>query len=378
MVPALAIALVVVGGAMALTFDRLWQGAAAVEIRNAGQAAALAAASRLASDDTLRNDADWPSIGQSARTEAAAIAGQNLVGGIPMQLDDSRDGDIRLGRIIENSIGERVFVETMEQPRTVQVRAWQGRGSRNPVGLLVRDLTGAGRTLSMLVEATADNRISGLRPYAGVNIPALPIAIAAGGTATPGWNVLIEGPQGIDTLGVNPDQTVRPGPDGIREMTAFSAPYEADEKQQLLATLHVIDIGAGLSADVLIEQCRAGWSSDDLDDTAGEIRLGGRPHMYTSMPKIPSRVRSELQRHIGEARLCWAFDAALPTSNPARCQVLCSRLIAVRLLEVQSLPDGMLLVHLQPAVVATRTAVVSETGDEGLANPYVYKVFLSQ
>jgi hypothetical protein len=33
---------------------------------------------------------------------------------------------------------------------------------------------------------------------------------------------------------------------------------------------------------------------------------------------------------------------------------------------------------LQPAVVVTRTALISPFGDDGFINPYIYKVFLSE
>jgi len=378
MVPALAFALVVVGSAIALTFDRLWQDAAAVELRTAGEAAALAAACQLASDDTLKKDADWAGICQSARDVAVEIADQNFVGGVPVRLDVAKDGDVRLGQMIPNSIGEDVFVETEDHPRTVVVRAWQGRGSRNPVGLLVRDLTGAGRLMEFLMVATAENRIEALRPYEGVNVPALPIAICAGNVAMPGWSALIEKQLGPDTCGWNAElKEVEQTADGLPEMTAFSVPQQADQKQQLLATLHLIDIGAGLSDHVLAEQCRNGWSQDDLAKWDGELPCDGRSRAFTSKPKIPAVVRSELSQLIGEVRICWLFETALPTANSDQCQLSCARLVAVRILDVQSLPDGMFGLQVQPAVITTRTAVVSRSGDDSLANPYVYKVYLS-
>ena len=86
---AIALALLVVGGAMALVFDRLWQDAAFLELRSAGEAAALAAANRLAGDESLRKEPDWESLCQEARTAAADVAAKNLVGGLPVKMWDS-------------------------------------------------------------------------------------------------------------------------------------------------------------------------------------------------------------------------------------------------------------------------------------------------
>jgi hypothetical protein len=378
MVPALAMALFVVGSALAFVFDRLWQDAAEIELRTAAEAAALAAAGQLASDDTIRDDADWKLICEKGRIGAADIAGRNSVGGATVSLDSDPNGDVRFGKLVDNAIGERVFVETTAQPNVVYVRARQGRGSSNPVGLLVRDLSGAGRLLQVIVGATAENCIAGVRPYEGVNVPALPIAIYAGNPAV-GWNGLVESRIGPDAWRLGDDgRTVEAGADQIHEMAALSAPNQADEKEQLLATVHVIDVGTGLSEQEVLRQCRDGWSQEDLADQYGELRCDGGAVTYTSKPKISSAVRIELTKLIGQTRLCWLFDSALPTTNRDQCQLTCSRLVAIRILGVQALADGMLALELQPAVIQTRTAIVSETGDDRLMNPYVYKVFLSE
>lgn len=381
MVPALAMALFVVGSALAFVFDRLWQDAAEVELRTAADAAALAAAAQLASDDSIRDGADWKSICETGRLKATEIAARNSVCGIAVSLDSDPHGDIRYGKLVDNAIGERVFVETESEPNVVYVRARQGRGSSNPVGLLVRDLSGAGRLLEVIVGATAANTIAGVRPFEGVNAPGLPIAIHAGNAATAvaGWNGLIEGRLGADAWRVSEDgRTIEQGADQIHEMTALSAPNQADEKEQLLATIHAIDIGAGLSDESLISQCRNGWSQEDLENSNGELRCDGGPQKFTSKPKISSAVRIELTKLIGQTRLCWLFDSATPTANKDQCEVTCPRLVAIRILGVRSLADGMFALDLQPAVIATRTAIVSEEGDDRLINPYVYKVFLSE
>ncbi len=373
MVPAIAMALLVVGSAMALVFDRLWQDAAALELRAAGEAAALAAAHRLAGDETLRKNADFESICQSARTAAADIASRNLVGGLPVKLWDHEDGDVELGQVVENKSGELVFVRTNDRPDCVAVHVEQGRGTSNPLGLLVRDLTGAGRLLRTTVQAKAEHCIAGLRPYEGVNAPMLPIALSALGPT--GWDAsIVAGP---DTCGVpRGTGTIVPGPDGISEMTAWSAPQPADPREQLLATLHVFDIGNGLGGAALAEQCREGWSMNDLRKHAGELRLDGRPLTLKSTPKIPGEVSTALEALVGQTRMCLVYDAVLPGTSPDQWNIVCRRLVAVRILAVQQAAAGMVVLQVQPSVMATRTAITAE-GDLMLWNPYVCKVFLT-
>jgi hypothetical protein len=375
MVPALAIALLVVGGAMAMVFDRLWQDAAFLELRAAGEAAALAAANRLADDDTLRKDADWAAICQSARTAASDIASKNTVGGQSVKLWDDEDGQVELGRIVEDRTGEPVFVRTSDHPDCVAVHIEQGRGASNPVGLLVRDLTGAGRLLRTTVEAKADHSIAGVRPFEGANVPMLPIAISA--ISPTGWTAAETG-AGPDTSGVpRGSKTVVPGPDGISEMTVWSAPLQATPREQMLATVHVFDIGNGLSGEDLAEQCREGWSIDDLRKHKGELRVDGRPLTFRSTPKIPGEVSTALAGLIGQTRMCLVYDAVLPGTSPDQWNVVCHRLVAVRILGVQQLPGNAVVLLMQPAVVVTRTAIVSEFGDDLLMNPYVCKVHLT-
>jgi hypothetical protein len=371
MVPAIAMALLVVGSSMALVFDRLWQDAAFLELRSSGEAAALAAANRLAGDDTLATDANWETINQAARTAAADIAAKNSVGGQPVKLWDDEEGDVEIGREVENSSGEKVFVKTSDRPDCVAVTVEQGRGASNPVGLLVRDLSGAGRLLRTTVVAKADHHVAGLRPYEGVNAPMLPIAISA--IAPTGWDASLAA--GLDTTSVTRGTaTIAPGSDGVPELTALSAPESADEKEQLLATLHVFDIGNGLGGDALAAQCRDGWSVDDLRKHNGELWVDGPLLNLKSTPKIPGEVVTQLQGLIGQARMCLVYDAITPGTSSDEWNLSCRRLVAVRILGVRQGLDGMVVLQLQPAVVVTRTAIVAE--DEALWNPYVCKVEL--
>ena len=112
MVPAIAFAILIVGMALALVVDRLWLDAARVELTAATEAAALAAANRMADDELLRPTADLSVLLDNARQKAAEVAASNYVAGSPLELDTNEDGDIRFGRIVtDKDTGRGRFLE---------------------------------------------------------------------------------------------------------------------------------------------------------------------------------------------------------------------------------------------------------------------------
>jgi len=112
--PFVVFALLVAMCCLALVLDRLWLDSTVVELTRGAEAAALTAAQGLASDDRLRTDVDARARIQTARTAAAEIAVQNLVAGDPLVLDTSPQGDIRFGRLSEQSeTGQTVYLETL-------------------------------------------------------------------------------------------------------------------------------------------------------------------------------------------------------------------------------------------------------------------------
>ena len=124
--PALALALLVIVGAAALVIDRLALDVARHELRNAAEAAALAAARELASDDRLRSDFDPVALQMKARFAAARIANENVVAGQPLILDTSTDRDVRFGQLTADAdSGETLFteIEGQQEPTTVAVNA---------------------------------------------------------------------------------------------------------------------------------------------------------------------------------------------------------------------------------------------------------------
>ncbi len=259
--PFVVFALLVVMCCLALVFDRLWLDSTVVELTRGAEAAALRAAKGLASDDRLLKEVDARARIQTARTAAANIAVQNLVAGDPLVLDTSPQGDIRFGRLIEHSeTGLTVFLETLNNPTSVVVTAERSRGRGNPIALIFKQLTrqSAGDAVAR-AEATIQNRIVGVRPFDGVHVPGLPMAIlkkAAAGERQDTWDVQIEQRQGKDRYSYNEQaKQVVLSPDGIPEIVLKGYSWQS---QPQAANVLLVDLGSDLRDDVLSRQIRNG------------------------------------------------------------------------------------------------------------------------
>ena len=274
--PAVAIALLVTMAGLALIIDRLWLDAADLELTTAAEAAALAAASELVSDDLLKPTPDPELRAELALTAAAYVAGQNVVAGAPVVLNTSPQGDVRFGQLVLDSQSQRVrFVETPINPTTAVVTSMRTRRTNNPVAMFVAGLTQLPfGDIVTRVEATVDNRVIGVRPLENLPVPALPLAIwymDPTGARTDTWNGQILSGAGPDNYGYDPiGHQVLSGPDGIPEITLHS---QANGQQVTDANLTVVDLGTGLNDQELGRQFASGWTADDLTAFGGEFLL---------------------------------------------------------------------------------------------------------
>ena len=394
--PAVAVALLVVMGGLALILDRLWLDAADLELTTASESAALAAARGLASDDLLRPNADPADRLQSAREAASWIAGQNLVAGDPVTVNSDSQGDVRLGRLIldetkKDETKKQVrFEESDDNPTTAVVTARRSRATSNPVGLFVSGLTGIPfGDVSSRVEATIDNRIVGVRPFEGTSVPALPLAIwwkDSTGQRRDTWEQQIDARRGADNYGFEASggQVYR-GADGIPEIVLRSQSRDQKSSQ---SNVLVLDIGTGLRNKELARQFASGWTTDDLADLDGEMRVTtSNPEKFAASPELKHDDREALENLIGEPRICLLYSDARPNSSNSLLQATCVRLVAIRVLAVRDSSDGSCELIAQPCVFATRTALLDaqtpyQTGLTDKAstdsiNPYIYKLQLT-
>ena len=389
--PAVAVALLVAMGGLALILDRLWLDAADLELTTAAESAALAAARGLASDDLLRPNASPSDRLHAAREAAVWIASQNLVAGEPVSINSDPQGDVRLGRLILDEQEKQVrFDETDDNPTTVVVTARRTRATSNPVGLFVSGLTGIPfGDVSSRAEATIDNRIVGVRPFEGAPVPALPLAIwwkDSAGQRRDTWEQQIEARRGPDNYGFEATGgRVYRGSDGIPEIVLRS---QGRDQTSSPSNVLVLDIGNAWQNGKLARQFASGWTTDDLASLDGEMRVApGHPAKFAASPQLKHDDRGALDNMIGEPRICLLYSDARQNGSGALLQAVCVRLVAIRVLAVRDGSDGSCEVVAQPCVFATRTALLDErtpyhtgTADETSTdsiNPYIYKLQLT-
>lgn len=365
----MAIALVVVCSAAALVLNRLWVDAARVELSAAAEAAALAAAAQLADDDLLCDDRDSEERVRRCRAAAADIAARNRVAGRPVQLDVTPGGDIRVGRRIRDAAGNEVFLETNVDPTIAAVFAARLRSRGDPLALLFRGLTGCpDADVVAGAEASIDGRIVGVRPFAGANVPCVPLAILEhDGTDArqDTWTVQIEQRLGADEFGFDTQSgLVIHADDGIPEIT-----LKADPADVAQANMHWIHFGSGLPGVRLAEQIHAGLSTDDLIHYRGELRFDSGPLPVTAAHVDAHLYEDALRGLIGEPRICLLY-VCTTTGGP----VTTTRLVAIRIMAMRADANGRPEIVVQPSVISTRTALIDETADP---NPYIYKLHLT-
>jgi hypothetical protein len=393
MMPAIAMSLLVVGMAVLLVFDKLWVDNSQQELRTVAEAAALAAAGELAGDDLLLlEDASEARIAR-ARQSAATVAQRNLANGSPVTLDIEEGGDVLIGRYVYDELqDEVVLIETAQHPSHVVVTARRPRGM-NPMASASDALDGVTRNeLAETATAALSNAVTGVRPSTHVNVPAWPLAILEVDEATgraDTWRQQIERRLGGDNFAYDSAaQQVILGSDGLPEIIVHSAPVDPDTEDQLLANVHIIDIGTGLYPAPVAEQIRLGWSQSHLTAFGGEFSLAAGPLMLECDAVFAGEPAVALSEMIGSCRICVLYNSCIP-GQQGLGQLNATRLVAARLMDVRELSDGTLACVLQPGVVATRTAVTSEViplgtpsasdplTSDGVTNPYIYRLFLT-
>ena len=395
-----AVALIVVMSGIALILDRLWLEAADLELTAAAESAALAAGRELANDDLLRLAPNHAERLQAARDAAAWVASENRVAGHPVELNSEPQGDVRLGHLILDEHEQQVrFDETDDNPTTVVVTAQRSRRANNPVGLFISGLTGIPwGDVASRVEASIDNRIVGVRPFDGTPVPALPLAIwmkDPAGKSLDTWEQQIEARRGRDDFTYESRSgQVFSGADGIPEIV-LRAPGRArsngNSPPSSQPNLLVLDIGTGLQDEAVARQFASGWTTDDLADFDGELRVSTtHPEQLAAAADLNHHDRDALDNLIGEPRICLLFSEASLKGQTRQWQATCVRLIAIRVLSIRDGEDGSCELIAQPCVFATRTALLEEqtpyhTGGlvdaaatGSTANPYIYKLQLTQ
>lgn len=386
-VPIVAAALVAVLGVLALVIDRLWVDAAKVELLRAAEAAALAGARCLADDDRLKRDADPAVIAGAAALSAVEMGRKNYVAGRPLELDF--EADVAVGAYAESeSTGRSMFLTETGDPQTVIVRPALLRGRNNPVALLIRAVHGPDfAELSVRVEASVNNLVYGVRPLLDTAVPALPLGILRKETTDqkrPSWSSEIDGKAGADLWGYDlTTRSVVHEPDGIPEITltlddesGVADGETTPASRKVNAAL--LKFGSESSSERLPRQLAQGLTAVDLERTGGELTPDHRPFNTSAKFRLASRDVKSLSALGGEARLLLLYSERPAPGPNEQAQVRCEALVAGRIVNIEHQTGQPVRIILQPAVVATRTAIASD--EEHVVrkpNPYLYHLSLT-
>ncbi|MFV0444592.1 MAG: pilus assembly protein TadG-related protein [Planctomycetaceae bacterium] len=383
LLPFIAIAILTVGCCLALVLDRLWLSAARGELQTAAESAALAAAGRLADDERINLQTEPQRLTNFARDVAVEAASRNRCGGQPVLLNTEPGGHLQFGGYALNlDNGLREFQARESLPTTVRCRLEKSRALGNPIARLFGGLTGqqGGDAIGM-AEATLSNLVIGVRPFAGGPVPALPLAIwerDPQGERLDTWSSQIEGGGGSDNWTF--DHTTRrviAGSDGLPEMTLQPMPAGGKPED---ANMQLVGVGTSLRDSDLTRQVFQGWSHGDLANWGGEFRLDGKTLPVNCRADLSNDVMQSFSQQVGQKRLALLYKRLQPVSG-AEGELTPTRFVAVRIMSVDA-ASGTPQIIVQPTVVATRTALVTEealTPDEAAdwANPYLYKISLT-
>lgn len=408
--PALALALLAVLGGAALVVDRLALDNAKQELRTAAEAAALAAARELASDDRLRTDFDPAALRMKSRFAAARIAIENVIAGEALTLNTDPRGDVRFGQPrVDPETGETIFVEAEghEDSTSVVVHARRTSDRDSAVPLPMRMLYApTDADVAAVAEASINFGVIGLRPVDELRIPTLPLAIlsqavvkqdstsekspatrdsrsTAGQTTKPqppsaaSWVRDIEQRHGTDRFGYDASTgEVTQTSDGIPEITLRTAARSADPKSNAF----VLALTGDMTQDRLHRHICDGWSADDLQPLGGELLFGHGPLNLAGLRGVDSNVLcGALRKVIGQPRVVFLYDRELGDTRASVASLHISKMVAGRVMSVRELSNGECEIVFQPAVLATRSAVTlsdeSESGSE--KNKYVANLRLT-
>ncbi len=379
--PMVAVALLVAMLGIALIIDRLWLSSAKLELTAAAEAAAFAAGRELASDARLISPQAAAALLDQARYAAEDIAAQNLVAGGPIHLD-VHGGDLRfVKQQPSHDPGQATeIVETDRDPTEVWIHAQRTRYRGNPVALFMRELTRRpfGDVVAD-VSVRLNNHIVGIRPFADVAAPVLPLAIwqlDPAGKRKDTWQTAIEDRQGTDQYGYdNQRHVVIMQPDGIPELALITAKRGGPATD---ANLQLLDLGTNLDPALVEQQMLLGLTREQLETHGGELRLSGGSTAFPSVPQLDGRERTALEEHLGAQRVVLLYSQATPVGKNGYQQAACVEFVAIRLLTVNDLPDGRCQLIVQPTVMTSRMAI-AETNPSSLdeGNRYLYRLELN-
>lgn len=339
---------------------------AKTESQNGADAAALAAAYQLASDDLLTQSSRRAEARiRRARSAALTLGQENFAAGERLQLDanptNDQDGDIVFGKLDHPQGGTfRVVSGNPANWIGDQVNAVQITTRRSPVRSPVGG--GSDRELRARAVAMIDHRVVGFRPNDDEPIPLMPIGVFTDhqGQVTHGWDHECRRmPQDELRFDYETKRFVE-GPDEIPEIPVILG---SRGKETVGVPAVFLQLGADSFAET-VAQIRRGVTRTELernygsglvltnDNTIGVIGSPQCPRADMEARRQLDTVLTELVTS-GQPRI-WPLFSEVDEEH-AIVQV--SGWMAARVASVSRSEGGGIRLMLQPAVLAHRSAV---------------------
>jgi hypothetical protein len=257
-----------------------------------------------------------------------------------------------------------------------------------------------------VAEASLDFHVVGLRPVDELPIPTLPLAILSQSSVTdeparshspkagesksqatpdakgetppvPTWARDIEQRRGADRFGIDAETgEVTSRGDGLPEITLRTAAHGLNPRTNAF----VLDLTGGLSQDDLRRQIRDGWSLTDLEPAGGELLFDrGQLRMAGLRGVDANLLAASLRAVIGQARVVLLYDRADGSPRATAAELNVVGFVAGRVMSVREVSDCECEIVIQPAVMATRSAVVADQQNAaaGAKNKYVANLRLT-
>ena len=422
---ALLLALPVMLLAMSLAFYAAELVETRTQLRNATDAAALAAAQTLVDDRLLLSIPTlMPSLLTRARENAQEYAQLNLVFGQGLQLDpnlsNQPDGDIVFGTLAWPR-SKTFLLPNLSKPadpewlaiNTVRVTGHRNRQRGNPMLLHKGPLLSlAPDDAAAVSTATLDRDIIGFRPLGWQPMPLAPIALFSDprGQLRHSWEFQVEKKRGADAWrivrqGRHPQ--IAGGGDGLHEMETFLGSgtmrdrhrVGGDDLNRLLrqgqfscCLLHLNNGntgGSGSELAYLARQLIDGISPADLPPAwGGQLMLNANNQLLVVGtpwgPKSESSEATLLQSALNTLQLTaemrlWPLFSSF---DPSTGLPVLSGFVAARVVQVPAISKKGrgITFSVQPCMMSTATAVTNARrrgiGSARLPNPYICKVRL--
>lgn len=329
----------------------------------ATQAAALAAAQAVLTDDLLKEDLLPMAVelrDQRARAAALSIYEQyRRESGLPL----IGEQNVVIGRMLKSPGEEQqtLFAQQVTRPETVHVLATNNAATDYSGAMMLANVSGVRKgKVASLATVRLRNRVKGFRFKAGKPLPLLPVVVTdSPQTPQPGsWTWEIERRRGSDNLAWDDvEKTVLEGEDGLSEIE--------------------LDLSKSSSLISLAALRQSLFAADDAS-------AGGTLSLPTDV--VPAgddeirQLKQLLQSQIGQPQLLLLADE--PTAdagddaedNSQSKTLRLTRAVAARVMSVDR-REGSLWVVLQPCVLSLPGALMSD--DAGVPeNSYIWQLQL--